>query len=872
MHSASVIYLKNALCPQNRVIEYVHGGTLMEYDPKWELPYIALVNGQAVMRADWGRKIAQGDILAFVDVNAIPQGGGGGGGSDPLKMVAMIAVMVFAAPAGVWSASMMGMGQMGAMAMQAVIGFAGNMLINALIPPPTAQTSAQQTSSLAAPSPTYNIQAQGNQARLESAIPEHFGRHIAYPDYAAQPYVEYYGQEQYLYSLLCVGRGWYDIEQVRIEDTPISSFAEIVYEIVNPHEALDLFPANVISAIEVSGQDMPTGTYLGPFVANAAGTTANYIGIDYVMPRGMYYANDNGSLASVSVSATAEARLIDAAGAPLGAWFTLGSPTYTAATTTPLRYSERYTVAAGRYEVRVKRTDTEQTSTRYGHDLVWAGLRAYLPETRDFGDVTLIAMRMRASNNLSMQASRKVNVIATRKLPIWNGTTWSANTATRSIAWPIAYACKQVGLTDAQIDLATLLALDAVWAARGDFFDGRFDNFISFWEAVTKIAGAGRAKPYMQSGVMRVMRDQAATVPVALFSMRNIVKGSFSVDYLMPTPETADAIDVRYFDAENWAPRRVRAKLPGSTAVRPAKIELFGVTGRDQAFREGMYQAGSNRYRRKIIKFSTEMEGFIPSFGDLIAIQHDMPAWGQGGEITAWDAVNLVATLSEPPTWGSGTHYIALRKRDGGVDGPYAVTAGATANQVVLQSTPSITPYTAGAEERTHYVFGWAETWRQPARLLSARPRGLYQIEIEAVNEDDNVHTAEIGQAAPAKITSQLSSYSTLPVVEGLMARSMNNAVDKMLLSWKPSPWADRYLIEQSSDGVVWTRTGETSSNNYTAMAMYGAHTIIRVAAVGLARGPWVQVSYGVAADYMWAANDTTLMWNATSTTLMWRY
>jgi hypothetical protein len=93
-----------------------------------------------------------------------------------------------------------------------------------------------------------------------------------------------------------------------------------------------------------------------------------------------------------------------------------------------------------------------------------------------------------------------------------------------------------------------------------------------------------------------------------------------------------------------------------------------------------------------------------------------------------------------------------------------------------------------------------------------------------------------------------------------------------MLLQWKPSPWADYYLVEQSSDGVKWTRSGEPSSSNYTATALYGSHTIVRVAAVGLARGPWVQVAYGVNADYMWAANDTTLMWNATDTTLMWRY
>lgn len=901
--TASVMYLQNALCPQKRRIESIKPCAIKSLAPKWDTPFIALKNGQAVLRKDWGKRIKHGDVLAFVDVAAMPQGGDSGA-SDALRIVLVLAVMYYTmGSGGGWllgaAGSSTAAGTFGAYALQAGAMYAGMAIVNYLIPPPKPPTP-QQMSSLAAASPTYNLQAQGNTARLEAAIPEHFGRHVAYPDFAAQPYLEYAGNEQYLYQLLCIGRGSYDIEALRIEDTLISSFDDITYEVIQPNGTLSLFPANVITSVEVSGQSL-TPAYLGPFVANAAGSVANFIGIDIIAPRGLFYANDDGSLASVSAGLQVETRLIDDLGAPLGDWVvqsggTVYSPwsdwticqengtntdvieyrpyqsrsswdyqkrtrvasigtIFTARTATPQRYSLRYPVAAGRYEVRCYRTDVENTASRVGHQLVWGGLRAYLTDTRTFGDVTLIAMRMRASNNLSMQNSRKVNVIATRKLPMWHGSVWSAPTATRSIAWALAYACKQVGLYDSQIDLATLLALDSTWNARLDYFDGRIDNFLSFWEAMGKIGGAGRAKPYMQGGVMRVYRDQAATVPVALFSMRNIVKGSFNVDYLMPTVDTADAIDVGYFDAANWSPRRVRAALPGSTAARPAKVEIFGVTSRDQAYREGMYQAASNRYRRKNIKFSTEMEGFIPSFGDLIAIQHDMPAWGQGGEVTAWNAGTRTATLSEPLTWGTGTHYIALRKRDGSVDGPYSVTAGATANDVVLSTSPAITPYVGGTEERTHYSFGWAETYRQPARVIAVRPLSLTSVEIQAVNEDANVHTADSGITTPAAQTSQLESYTNTPLVIGLTSRSMPNQPEKMLVEWEPSPWADHYLVEQSSDGIKWTRCGDVTTNHYTGIAIYGANTIVRVAAVGLARGPWAETLFGaIAAAEMAAA------------------
>lgn len=876
----TVVYWRHALVPQQRRTEQVAACSLAALDPKWDRPYIALRNGQPVLRRDWGQASAADDIIVFIDAAAIPQGGGGG--SNPLNIVLQIGLMMFSEglAAGIYEGlfrSGIQLGSFGLSVIRGAVGLIGSAIVNAIAPPTRGgATTPQQASALAAPSPTYSIAAQGNSARLEAAIPEHFGRMLAYPDFAAQPYVEYSGNEQYLYQLLCIGRGEYSIDAIRIEDTPITSFADISYEIVPPNGALTLFPAAVVSALEVGGQELLTATTVGPFVASAAATVTNFIGVDLVFPRGLYFANTSGGLDPVSATVTCEAQQIDDLGASIGLWFTLGTETVTGATTTPQRRSFRYQLGTpGRYQVRCTRTDTKQTSTQYGHEVDWAGLRAYLVESRAFGDVTLLAMRLRASNNLSLQASRKVNVIATRKLPIWDGTTWSANTATRSPAWPIAYACKQVGLTDAQIDLATLLQLDSTWSARADTLDGRIDNFMVFWETITKMAAAGRAKPYMQGGIMRIMRDQAATVPVALYSMRNIIKGSFGITYLMPTADTADAIDVGYFDESTWSPRRVRSALTGSTAARPVKIDLFGVVNRAQAFREGMYQAAANRYRRKIIKFSTEMEGFIPSFGDLIAIQHDLPAWGQGGEVVNWDIPTLTATLSEPLTWTTGTHYIALRKRDGSIDGPYAVTAGAAATQVVFSASPAFTPYTGGSEERTHFAFGAGEAYRQPARVVSVRPGSLTQVDIECVNEDGNVHTAETGMIVPTPSYSGLGNYTNAPQIAGLIARSSISDVAQILLTWQPSPWADHYLIEQSNsaDGANgnWTRVGDTSANSYTGVAIYGSSTKIRVAGVGLAVGPWITVMFGSSADYMWDGTSSTLMWNSVTTTLMWR-
>ena len=173
---------------------------------------------------------------------------------------------------------------------------------------------------------------------------------------------------------MVIGQGDYDIEAVRIEDSDIASFDEITHEIVPPGGSLTLFPANVVSAVEVSGQELIEAVSTGPFTDKAAGTQAIFIGVDIVAPRGFYYAEPDGSLSYREATFTVEARPIDEAGAPLGSFATLGDETLGGRTTTPQRVSYRYSVAPGRYEVRVTRSNAKETASRGSNEIAWSGL------------------------------------------------------------------------------------------------------------------------------------------------------------------------------------------------------------------------------------------------------------------------------------------------------------------------------------------------------------------------------------------------------------------------------------------------------------------------------------------------------------------
>ncbi len=916
------------------------GRRLRALDPKWKgKPYICLVNGEAVARAAWNRRVRDGDIVVFV--NLPPRVRGGGGGSSPLKIVLMVALAVAAPQLGLAMAEGMGLagaeiglGITYAQAFGMAVSFVGNQLINALMGSPK-PPSTMQMQSMASPSPTYSLNAQGNRARLMEAIPKQYGRHIMYPDFAAEPYMEYAGEDQYLYQLFCLGLGEMHVEEIRIEDTPISSFPEVTYQIVRPGDKVTLFPTNVITAPEVSGQELLPTTIVGPFVANTAGTQTDTIIVDIVCPKGLFYANDDGGLDAMTVAFKFEIRQIDDNGTPIGDWqavlqdktfyysnywskgywissggnlgwnysktwhqvdygttnsadhqdgqaaggyvsagtnnkgWPVSTPviwrwapfgtdphptreyvaavpdiTITAATNTPIRRTYKFPVAAGRYQVRATRTNDKSGSSRAAHDIIWGALRSHIPDDEIYGNVTLLAMKARATNSLSSQSSRRVNVIQTACLPIWNGTEWIQPTPTRSIAWAAADALRaDYGgkVPNNKINLDKLMELDAVWSARGDTFDGIFDSRMALFEAESQILRVGRAKTFQQGGVWQFVRDQAQTMPSATFGMRNIVKGSVKVNYVMHTDETPDCVDVQFFNEQTWTWDTVRAKPADSQQLRPTKLKIVGITNRAQAWREGMYEWAANRYRRIPFTIQTEMEGYIPTFGDLVTVSHDRARWGQSGELVGWDAGTLTAITSEPLDFSAGgTHYIGLRRRDGTRAGPYQVVAGTDAHHVVLQTAPDFTPYVGWQEERTHYQFGPGELHSKKAIVTAIKPRSPTRVEIALINDDAAVHTADTGAAPPVSTSWNLPAVITRPVISAINVTLGGTAGTPLcMVALQGAAGAEYYIAEYSYDnGASWNHLSRVSSN-FSFPARVG-QVVVRAAGVsGLAAGEW---------------------------------
>lgn len=99
-----------------------------------------------------------------------------------------------------------------------------------LLPKPTIPNDMGQGKD----SPNNRLTAQTNVARAYQAIPDIYGQIRAYPDLIQQSVVEYINNIKYVTEWVCVGRGKYDIANVKYAETPFADIEGASYEAFYP--------------------------------------------------------------------------------------------------------------------------------------------------------------------------------------------------------------------------------------------------------------------------------------------------------------------------------------------------------------------------------------------------------------------------------------------------------------------------------------------------------------------------------------------------------------------------------------------------------------------------------------------------------------
>lgn len=576
-------------------------------------------------------------------------------------------------------------------------------------------------------------------------IPCQYGQVEAFPDLAAMPYTEVVGEFAVLHLLYCMGQGEFDFvtSTARINGLAIDGLDGVTVEVVPPGSSPTLYPTTVIPQELTQTLTTAFGTVV---VVNAPTTLISRIAVEISFPQGLFGVDTSGNLVDATVTVIAEYQPIDDDGLGIGSIVST-TTTFTQATQNAFFESISGDVPPGRYHVQVKRTVAEAGGTTRDK-AIFSKLSGYHVAHPDYGNVTLIGVQVITSRDAQLSNIPKLSVVCIRKLPIWSGSAWSAPTATRSIIWALVDVVKaSYGglLPDAVLDLPALLALDATLAARGDYFDVRMSEQVSIKDMIKTICATGRLLDFIHGGKLTVVRDQAPTEYVQLFTPLNIIAGSFAVSYQPPQPSDEDAFNVEYVDVGKGVTAQVTATL--STAAKPKTVKLVGCTSRAQAWREGMFWRASKVYRRVHVAFATSLEGAMLRPGDNILLAHDFLSWGQWGEIYQVDGTKLY--LSNPLDFSSassGTLY--LRDVTGKPSAGFTVTADVNPYIVHFTSLPSMTIHSVASDssaQRTYYAFDNGSSRVHDCKVLSVSLKNPMEYQIQAVVDDSRCYTADTG-------------------------------------------------------------------------------------------------------------------------------
>jgi hypothetical protein len=247
--------------------------------------------------------------------------GGQGGGKTALRIIATVAIIAVAAVAGGPLAVSLGysvtaVGASAAANAAAIatgaIGLAGTLLISALIPPAKPRIGGNE----AGVSPV--ITGARNEARPFGVVPEVLGEHVVAPLYAAVPFTEVAGDDQYLRLLFTPGYGPVEISDLKIGDTALDEFEGVEYEFRPglPDDAPCGLYSNTILEEGLSVEL----TQAGGWTTRTTNINANEISIDLTWPQGLARYGGDGSRSNLTVAVEVQYSPTGA-----GAWTSINS-------------------------------------------------------------------------------------------------------------------------------------------------------------------------------------------------------------------------------------------------------------------------------------------------------------------------------------------------------------------------------------------------------------------------------------------------------------------------------------------------------------------------------------------------------------------
>ena len=343
-----------------------------------------------------------------------------------------------------------------------------------------------------------------------------------------------------------------------------------------------------------------------------------------------------------------------------------------AAQTTAVRRQFRFdNIPAGEYQVRVKANarSAATNSTRDGVRCYWSGLSAIIYDDFIYPNKALIGLKALASNQLSGNTPTLTFLKTRSTVLVYNPNLpgYEEKDATNP-AWAAYDFTHLARLLDDPRDgtqkivvngaPAELIMYDrfAEWAEYCDEMDLHINIEIAttgeYWNKVnTDIAPVGRGK-VLQFGTRFGCIWDHVQEPVQMFTMGNIVSGSFTETYLA-LKDRADCVELTFNNRDkDYTRDTIVAYGPDYDKTEivnnPTQISMDGITDYNQAYREAKYQLYCNALLKRSVSFTAQIDAISCMVGDVILVAHDVPQWSYSGRIYEVNGLYAVTVPIDP--------------------------------------------------------------------------------------------------------------------------------------------------------------------------------------------------------------------------------
>ncbi|MFS2023876.1 host specificity factor TipJ family phage tail protein [Massilia sp. CT11-137] len=483
-----------------------------------------------------------------------------------------------------------------------------------------------------------------------------------------------------------------------------------------------------------------------------------------VAQNGMF-KDDNGKLIT-AVGFTIEIERLAADLTPTGAVETITASLSGAVQDERAETVEHVTGWTGPARVRMYRTtpfDFDFKGTVVD-EIKWTDLYSVSPVSKaEFGNKTTVHTVTQATARATAVKTRQLNCLASRKLPIYNGVSFSGVLGDdgRLVSGTIAATSRLVDIIAAvsidpkigRRDLASEVDMKQIWDVQQALdawnpecgqFNYTFDtDNTSFEEAVVMIANAGFCIAYRQNGKIRLAFDQAQANSTALFTHRNKKPKAETITRTFASDSDYDGVEFVYADPDTGQSETITLPLDGSH-TKAKKFEIAGIRSFAQAWLR------ANREYRKLLgqritietTTTTDARSLLPNA--RIDIVDNTRFKSYDGEVVGQDGLTL--TLSGDVAFVPGQpHSIVLMRRDGSLQS-IACRASAEPNQVILQALPSEEIVTSYGSDGIRTIYSFAADSARGAQAYLVQEMDLSDpqyVTIRAINYSADYYAAD---------------------------------------------------------------------------------------------------------------------------------